>query len=42
MTGAAAADQPASAKNIVETAVAAGKFKTLTSLLKRAGLAKTL
>jgi uncharacterized surface protein with fasciclin (FAS1) repeats len=29
-------------KNIVETAGAVGKFKTLTSLLKRAGLAKTL
>ena len=34
--------QPASNKNIVETAVAAGKFKTLASLLKRAGLAKAL
>ena len=34
---------PASAKkDIVETAVAAGKFKTLASLLKQAGLAKTL
>jgi uncharacterized surface protein with fasciclin (FAS1) repeats len=34
---------PASAKqDIVETAVAAGKFKTLTSLVKRAGLASTL
>jgi uncharacterized surface protein with fasciclin (FAS1) repeats len=29
-------------KDIVETAVAAGKFKTLTALLKQAGLAKTL
>jgi uncharacterized surface protein with fasciclin (FAS1) repeats len=29
-------------KNIVETAVAAGKFKTLASLLKQAGLAQTL
>lgn len=28
--------------NIVETAVAAGNFETLTSLVKRAGLAKTL
>jgi uncharacterized surface protein with fasciclin (FAS1) repeats len=28
--------------DIVETAVAAGKFETLTSLLKQAGLAKTL
>ena len=43
MTGGATADTPrASDKNIVATAVAAGKFKTLTSLLKRAGLAKTL
>ena len=43
MIGGATADTPrASNKNIVETAVAAGKFKTLTSLLKRAGLAKTL
>jgi uncharacterized surface protein with fasciclin (FAS1) repeats len=34
---------PASAKqDIVETAVAAGKFNTLTALLKKAGLAKTL
>ena len=42
MIGGATADTPrASDKNIVETAVAAGKFKTLTSLLKRAGLAKT-
>jgi len=29
-------------KNIVQTAVAAGKFKTLTKLVTRAGLAKTL
>ena len=28
--------------NIVQTAVAAGKFKTLASLLKRAGLVRTL
>jgi uncharacterized surface protein with fasciclin (FAS1) repeats len=43
MIGGATADTPrASDKNIVETAVAAGKFKTLASLLKRAGLAKTL
>jgi uncharacterized surface protein with fasciclin (FAS1) repeats len=34
---------PAAAKkDIVETAVAAGKFDTLTSLLEQAGLAKTL
>jgi uncharacterized surface protein with fasciclin (FAS1) repeats len=39
----ATADAPrASDKNIVETAAAAGKFKTLASLLKRAGLVKTL
>jgi uncharacterized surface protein with fasciclin (FAS1) repeats len=43
MVGGATADTPrASDKNIVETAVAAGKFETLTSLVKRAGLAKTL
>jgi uncharacterized surface protein with fasciclin (FAS1) repeats len=43
MIGGATADTPrASDKNIVETAVAAGKFETLTSLVKRAGLAKTL
>ena len=29
-------------KNVVQTAVAAGKFKTLASLLKKAGLAGTL
>jgi uncharacterized surface protein with fasciclin (FAS1) repeats len=29
-------------KNIVQTAKAAGQFQTLTALLKRAGLAKTL
>ena len=39
----ASADTPrASEKNIVETAASAGKFKTLASLLKRAGLVKTL
>jgi transforming growth factor-beta-induced protein len=32
----------APAKNIVQTAVAAGQFKTLASLLKKAGLAGTL
>jgi len=43
LTAGATADTPrAPAKNIVETAVAAGKFKTLASLLKRAGLVKTL
>jgi uncharacterized surface protein with fasciclin (FAS1) repeats len=41
-TGATADTPRASDKNLVETAGAAGKFKTLTSLLKRAGLAKTL
>ena len=29
-------------KNIVQTAVAAGKFKTLGALVKKAGLAGTL
>jgi uncharacterized surface protein with fasciclin (FAS1) repeats len=29
-------------KNIVQTAVAAGKFKTLVALVKKAGLAGTL
>ena len=29
-------------KDVVETAVAAGRFKTLASLLKKAGLVKTL
>jgi uncharacterized surface protein with fasciclin (FAS1) repeats len=32
----------ASEKNIVQTAVAAGQFKTLTKLLTRAGLARAL
>ena len=34
--------QASAKKDIVETATAAGKFKTLTSLLKQAGLAGTL
>jgi uncharacterized surface protein with fasciclin (FAS1) repeats len=38
--GATTSDRPDA--NIVETAVAAGKFETLTSLVKQAGLAKTL
>ncbi len=38
----AAAEPTASKKNIVQTAVAAGKFKTLTTLVKQAGLAGTL
>ena len=36
------ADQASAKKDIVATATAAGKFKTLTSLLKQAGLAGTL
>jgi uncharacterized surface protein with fasciclin (FAS1) repeats len=40
--GAPADTTRAPGKNIVETAVAAGKFKTLASLLRKAGLAKTL
>lgn len=32
----------AAKKNLVQTAVAAGQFKTLVSLVKQAGLAKTL
>ena len=42
IAGATADTQRASDKNIVETAVTAGKFETLTSLVKRAGLARTL
>ena len=42
VTGAPADTSRASDKNIVETAASAGKFKTLASLLKRAGLVKTL
>jgi uncharacterized surface protein with fasciclin (FAS1) repeats len=38
----AAPAQSAKQVNIVQTAVAAGQFKTLASLLKTAGLAKTL
>ena len=39
----AAASTPVAAKkNLVQTAVAAGQFKTLVSLVKQAGLAKTL
>jgi len=33
---------PAPAQNIVKTAIAAGQFKTLASLLQKAGLVKTL
>jgi uncharacterized surface protein with fasciclin (FAS1) repeats len=35
-------DRASSEKNIVETAVAAGSFKTLVSLVQQAGLAETL
>ena len=35
-------DRSAADQNIVETAVAAGQFKTLASLLQQAGLAETL
>jgi uncharacterized surface protein with fasciclin (FAS1) repeats/uncharacterized membrane protein YuzA (DUF378 family) len=38
----AAAATPDQERNIVQTAVGAGKFKTLTKLVKRAGLARTL
>jgi uncharacterized surface protein with fasciclin (FAS1) repeats len=38
----AATARPSSEKNIVQTAIAAGKFKTLTKLLKTAGLARAL
>ncbi len=38
----AATARPATEKNIVQTAVATGKFKTLTKLLKASGLAGTL
>lgn len=34
--------RPAAEKNIVQTAQAAGQFKTLTALVKKAGLAGTL
>jgi uncharacterized surface protein with fasciclin (FAS1) repeats len=38
----APAAQPTADKNIVQTAVAAGQFKTLVMLAKRAGLAGAL
>jgi uncharacterized surface protein with fasciclin (FAS1) repeats len=41
-TAGAATARPAEDKNIVQTAVAAGQFKTLAMLLTRAGLAGTL
>ena len=40
--GSTAAARPAAEKDIVATATAAGQFKTLTMLVKRAGLAGTL
>ncbi len=40
--GGATASSGGSQKNIVQTAVAAGQFKTLVSLVKQAGLAGTL
>jgi len=42
LTGIATAQSTASSKNIVQTTVAAGKFKTLVSLVKQAGLAGAL
>ena len=42
LTGIATAQSAASSKNIVQTAVAAGQFKTLVSLVKQAGLAGAL
>ena len=42
LAAAGATARPASERNIVQTAVAAGKFKTLTSLLKTAGLTGAL
>ena len=42
LTGSATAQSTASSKNIVQTAVATGKFKTLVSLVKQAGLAGAL
>lgn len=42
VVGAGAADSTAGKKDIVETAVGAGNFKTLASLLKQAGLVSTL
>jgi uncharacterized surface protein with fasciclin (FAS1) repeats len=42
VAGPASARPAAPEKNIVETAVAAGQFKTLTSLLQQADLANTL
>ena len=41
-SAAAPAEEPAASKNIVQTAVAAGQYKTLVMLAKRAGLASAL
>ena len=41
-TPAATSTPVAAKKNLVQTAVAAGQFKTLVTLVKQAGLAKTL
>ena len=42
VTGAPATARPSNEKNIVQTAQAAGNFKTLTKLVVKAGLAGTL
>ena len=42
IAGPAAPQAPAANKHIVQTAVDAGQFKTLVSLVKKAGLASTL
>ena len=41
-SGGTSAESTAKQKNIVQTAVAAGQFKTLASLVTQAGLAETL
>ena len=41
-TGSTASARPAAEQDIVATATAAGQFKTLTMLVKRAGLVRTL
>ena len=40
--GSSASAKPAANRNIVDTAVAAGQFTTLASLLEKAGLVDTL
>jgi uncharacterized surface protein with fasciclin (FAS1) repeats len=42
LTGSALAKSPAQSADIVDTAVAAGKFKTLAALVTKAGLVNTL